>query len=150
MTTVTGPGDDDGGSRTSCPRGGGVGGAGAAARGRGDDSDDSGGGGGGAVGDGGGSARCQRTRCRHHCSPWQPPVAASVPPRRHRSTGRRTRPATPSPRSRSFFMSGTVAAARTVVASRAVAATSPTPTVVVFLPLSPLSQSVVRPTPIRR
>lgn len=134
--TATGPADGGGGddSRTSCPRGGGEYGAGAVALGRGDcsgDSGDGGGtdgavvvdaaavaGGGGDVGDGGDgddNCRCQRPRCRHRCSPLQRPpatvaaavMAASVGPNsRHRSTGRRMRPATPSPRSRSFFYVG--------------------------------------------
>lgn len=137
-TTATGPGDDGGDSRTSCPRGGGECGAGAVALGRGCCSGDSGDGGGtggaaiaaaavaaavgdgdGGVGDdsdGGDSSRCQRPRCRHRCSPLQrPPAAAAAasavvasvrPDSRHRSTGRRMRPATPSPRSRSFFHVG--------------------------------------------
>jgi len=160
-TTATGPGGGDGcgDSRTFCPRGGGECCAGAVgARGRGStrccggsgaDSDGgaggwrsavTAGGDGGGVGGGDGSAQCQRERCgRHHCSPWQrPPVAAaaapSACPRRHRRTGRRTRPATPSPRSRSSFTPGcTVAAWPPAVASPT--DPTPAPVVVVVFPL---------------
>lgn len=158
-TEMTGPGGGDGCgcSRTSCPRGDGGCGAGAAgARGRGSTRCCGGSGagsvggavgwgwaaaasdGGGGVGGDDGKARCQRKRCRHHCSPWQrPPVAAAAAPsafprRRHRSTGGRTRPATQSPRSRSSFTPDCTVVAWPAVASPTGQAPAPA-AVVTFL-----------------